>query len=323
MKTLQLGDQPADDWLLAYLRRRLQPQHLRQRLGVEAEGEQPVFGQGRHSFHLENWVSFRQLLRWGLKATLLYGVGQRNALRIQVTRHDIPLPKLPPAFDGYTILQISDPHFDANDRFPPALAERVRELEYDLCVLTGDFRYRTSGSLEPALAGLSMLRQQLRGPVFAVLGNHDSVRMVPAIEAMDIQLLLNESAQLQREGQSLYLAGVDDPHYFRADNLEAACRAIPEGACALLLAHSPEIFRQAAHAGFDAMLCGHTHGGQIRLPGGLALIFNANAPRRVCSGRWQHGPMQGYTSVGAGSSVVDVRFNCPPEVVLHRLVRLD
>lgn len=323
MKTVNLTDQPTDEWLMAYLRRRLQPQHLRQRLGIEAEGEQPVFGQGRSFFHLENWISFRKLLRWGLRATLLYGIGQRNALRIQVTHQDIHLPRLPPAFDGYTILHISDPHFDANEKFPPALAERVRGLEYDLCVLTGDFRYRTSGSPEPALAGLALLREQLRGPVYAVLGNHDSIRMVPAIEAMDIHLLLNESVALQRDDQSLYLAGVDDPHYFRADNLEAACRDIPDDACALLLAHSPEIFRQAAHAGFNAMFCGHTHGGQIRLPGGLALVFNANCPRRVCNGRWQHGPLQGYTSVGAGSSVVDVRFNCPPEVVLHRLVRAE
>lgn len=312
---------PAEDLLLAQLRRRLEPLHLRQRLGVEAEGEQPVFGQGRTFFHLENWVSLQQLLHWGLKAAMLYGIGRRNALRIGVTRHDIPLPRLPKAFDGYTILQISDPHFDANPEFPPALAERVRDLDYDLCVLTGDFRYRTSGPPEPALTGLAYLRQHLREPVYGVLGNHDSIRMVPAIEAMGIRLLLNESVELRRNGESLFLGGVDDPHYFRADNLETTCRNIPADACALLLAHSPEIFRQAAHAGFDAMFCGHTHGGQIRLPGGIALVFNANCPRRFCSGRWQHGRMRGYTSVGAGSSVVDVRFNCPPEVVLHRLLR--
>lgn len=321
VKILKLDAQHADEWLMAYLRRRLPLQHLRQRLGIEAEGEQPVIGHGRTLFHLENSETFSRLLRWALKATLLYDVGRRNALRIRVVHNEIELPRLPPAFDGYTILQISDPHFDANEAFPAALAERVRDLEYDLCVLTGDFRYRTAGPLEPALAGLARLRAQLRAPVYAVLGNHDSARMIPAIEAMGIQLLLNESAELRRNGQRLYLAGVDDPHYFRADNLEAACQDIPAGACALLLAHSPEIYRQASHAGFDAMLCGHTHGGQIRLPGGIALVFNANAPRRVCSGRWRHNGMQGYTSAGAGSSVLDVRFNCPPEVVLHRLVR--
>jgi predicted MPP superfamily phosphohydrolase len=320
MQSMRPADMSADDLLLAQLRRRLQPLHLRQRLGVESEGEQPVFGQGRTFFHLENWVSFREVLRWTLKATLLYDIGRRNALRIGVTRNEIRLPRLPRAFDGFTILQISDPHLDASEGFPHALAERVRDLDYDICVLTGDFRYRTSGPIEPALHGIARLRANLREPVYGILGNHDSIRMVPAIEDMAIRLLLNESIELRRGGESVYLAGVDDPHFFRADNLESTCRDIPGDACAVLLAHSPELFRQAAHAGFDLMLCGHTHGGQIRLPGGLALVFNAHCPRRFCSGCWQHAGMQGYTSVGAGSSVVDVRFNCPPEVVLHRLV---
>lgn len=312
---------PVEDLILAHLRRRMEPLHLRQRLGVESEGEQPVFGQGRSFFHLENWISFREALRWTLKATFLYGIGRRNALRIGITRNEIRLPRLPCAFDGFTILQISDPHLDANEDFAHTLAERVRDLEYDVCVLTGDFRYRTSGPVSAALSGLSRLRASLREEVYAILGNHDSIRMVPAIEDMGIRLLLNESIALSRGGDTLHLAGVDDPHFFRADNLESTCRNIPDDACAVLLAHSPEIFRQAAHCGFDVMLCGHTHGGQVRLPGGLALVFNANAPRRVCSGAWRHGAMHGYTSVGAGSSVVDVRFNCPPEVVLHRLVR--
>lgn len=312
---------PVDDLILAHLRRRMEPLHLRQRLGVESEGEQPVFGQGRSFFHLENWISFRQALHWTLKATFLYGIGRRNALRIGVTHNEIRLPRLPRTFDGFTILQISDPHLDANEDFAHVLAERVRDLEYDVCVLTGDFRYRTSGPSGAAIAGLNRLRASLREEVYAILGNHDSIRMVPAIEDMGIRLLLNESIALSRGTETLHLAGVDDPHFFRADNLENTCRNIPEDACAVLLAHSPEIFRQAAHCGFDVMLCGHTHGGQVRLPGGLALVFNANAPRRVCSGAWRHGPMHGYTSVGAGSSVVDVRFNCPPEVVLHRLVR--
>ena len=298
----------------------MEPLHLKQRLGVESEGEHPIFGQGRGAFRRFKWLSLQRVLTWSLKASFLYGVGRRNALRIGVTRNQIPLQRLPAAFNGFTILHISDPHFDSSEEFPAALADVVQDLDYDICVITGDFRYRTCGPLAPALAGTAKLLEQIKQPVYAVLGNHDSIRMLPDMEALGIQVLLNESISLTREDQSLYLAGVDDPHYFRCDNLEAACRDIPADACALLLAHSPEIFRQATHAGFDAMLCGHTHGGQIRLPGGLAVIYNANCPRRVCSGSWRHGNMQGYTSVGAGSSVVDVRFNCPPEVVLHRLI---
>ncbi len=133
-------------------------------------------------------------------------------------------------------------------------------------------------------------------------------------------MLLNEHVTIEHGGSRFYLAGIDDPHYFRTDNLDRTCDGIPEDAAlSILLAHSPEIYRQAAHSGFSLMLCGHTHGGQIRLPGGIPLYCNARCPRRLCSGAWQHHAMQGYTSLGAGSSIVDVRFNCLPEVVLHRI----
>jgi hypothetical protein len=81
------------------------------------------------------------------------------------------------------------------------------------------------------------------------------------------------------------------------------------------------MYRHAAYARFDAMLCGHTHGGQICLPGGIPLILNANAPRALCNGPWRYGRLQGYTSVGAGACIVDVRLNCPPEITLHTLRR--
>jgi predicted MPP superfamily phosphohydrolase len=310
-----------EDGELQRLQARLRPLHLRQRLGMESEGRHPAFGQGKGLLGLEKWLSFHDCVRWALKASLLYGIGRRNALNIQVTHNEVVIPRLPLAFDGYTLLQISDLHLDMNPDFPAALAATVAGLDYDVCVLTGDYRYRTFGPAEAALAGLAQVRRRLKGEVYAVLGNHDSIRMLPAIEDMGIRLLLNESVALRRDEARIHLAGIDDPHFFRVDNLEDACRDIPAEAISVLLAHSPEVYRQAAHAGFDLMLAGHTHGGQIRLPGGLALAFNADCPRRFCAGAWRHGTLQGYTSVGAGSSIVDVRLNCPPEVTLHRLRR--
>jgi uncharacterized protein len=67
------------------------------------------------------------------------------------------------------------------------------------------------------------------------------------------------------------------------------------------------------------MLCGHTHGGQVRLPGGIALKLNAVIPRRLGAGAWRHRELQGDTSTGVGTSIAPVRFNCPAEVTLHRL----
>jgi uncharacterized protein len=295
--------------------------HLRQRLGIEREHVTQIFGRGRNFFHIENWYSIHSLIRLALRLTGLYRRGQRNAAAIELRRHELALAHLPPAFDGYTILQLSDLHLDMRPDITEALIAQVRELDYDLCVLTGDFRALTYGPFAATIEALSRLRTVLKDPVYAILGNHDFIEMVPEMEALDIRLLLNEATYIERGGDRLYLAGIDDPHYYRVDNLEKAATEIPLGAASVLLAHSPEIFRQAAHAGFDLMLCGHTHGGQICLPGGLAPYYNAKAPRRVCRGAWQHHTMRGYTSNGCGSSVVDVRYNCPPEVTLHTLRR--
>lgn len=295
--------------------------HLEQRLGIESDRERLVFGQGRNFFHLENWYSIHGLIRHSLRLVGMHGRGRRNARRVQVRRNEISLPQLPGSFDGLTLLHLSDLHVDMDADFPGVLGECVRDLQYDVCVLTGDFRYLTAGPIEAAVAGMSRLRANLAEEVYGVLGNHDSIAMVPALEEMGIRMLLNESLALSRGGESIYLAGVDDPHYYRTDNFERACRGIPAGGLAILLAHSPEVYKQAAHAGFDIMLCGHTHGGQICLPGGIPLMLNAKCPRRVCRGAWRHHRLHGYTSAGAGSSIVDIRINSRPEVTLHRLRR--
>ncbi|HXH72651.1 MAG TPA: metallophosphoesterase, partial [Mariprofundaceae bacterium] len=221
--------------------------------------------------------------------------------------------------DGFTILQLSDLHLDMHDAIRESLLTRVRGLEYDLCVLTGDFRARTYGSYDAVLAGMAELKAELQGEVIGILGNHDFIEMVPGLEALGIRMLLNESVAIAHGGAELFVAGIDDPHYYQVDNLQKAAASIPPQATAILLSHSPEVYRQAAHSGFALMLCGHTHGGQICLPGGFALTYNIKAPRRLGKGAWRHQDMRGYTSVGCGSCVVDARFNCPPEITLHTL----
>jgi len=312
---------PADNDLRQLLATRTGHPYLRQRLGIEAEAEHRVFHKGRTLFHIENIDSLQGLIRLFSQMTLLHKRGRRNALNIELRHNSLSIPRLPTGFEGFTILQLSDLHLDMNEDFAPTLRERLQGLDYDLCVMTGDYRFLTHGPWDKAIAGLATIRPAISQPIYAILGNHDSLRMVPAIEALDIKLLLNESASLNRDGGTLYLAGIDDPHYFRTDNLDRASADIPVDAASLLLAHSPEIYRQATHAGFDVLLCGHTHGGQIRLPGGLALTYNAKCPRRICAGAWQHHQLQGYTSVGTGSSIIDLRYNCPPEITLHRLQR--
>jgi len=288
---------------------------------IEQEKESRVFGQGLGFFHIENWYSIHALIRMTLRATMLHGRGRRNALKLQLTENRIALPHLPDAFDGFRVLHLSDLHLDVNEHMAGVLIERIAGLEYDICVITGDFRAKTYGPYENALAAMKRVRAAMSAPVYAILGNHDSIEMVPGLEGMGIHVMLNESAVIERDGELIYLAGIDDPHYYKAHNLEKAADAIPEEAISILLSHSPETYRHAAHAGFDVFFCGHTHGGQICLPGGLPLMCNAKAPRSVCNGQWCFGSMQGYTSRGSGASVVDVRYNCPPEVTVHTLAK--
>lgn len=307
----------------AQLDQRVGRLHLWLRQGIQRDHVDQIFGRGRNFFHIENWYSIHSLIRLGLQLTGLYGRGRRNAANIQVRHHRVRLAALPPPFHGLRLLHLSDIHVDMEPQILQALIERVAATEHDLCVITGDFRARTHGDCAPTLEAMARLRPCLAAEVYGVLGNHDFVELVPGLEDLGIRILLNEALILERDGARLYLAGIDDPHYYRADNLEKAADGIPPGAPAILLSHSPEIYRHAAHAGFRLMLCGHTHGGQICLPGGIALTYNAACPRRLGLGPWRWGDLQGYTSAGAGSCVVPVRFNCPPEITVHHLDTAD
>ena len=310
-----------DEDILRKLEIRLGPLHARQRLGIERDHEAQVFGQGLTFFHLENSSGAEWIIRNVLKATGLYWRARQNAERILVKRNDMRFKTLPPLFEGFTILHISDLHVDMNEVAMNRLIELVGSMQYDVCVLTGDYRGRTFGPFQPALDGVARVGTHLKQPIYAVLGNHDTIQMVPGLEAMGIRVLLNECETIVRKDQRIYLAGIDDAHFFRVDNIEKAALSIPRGEFSILLSHTPEVYRQAAHANFDLMLSGHTHGGQICLPGSIPIKLEAVLPRRMGAGPWQYGDMTGYTSVGAGSSVVPVRLNCPPEITLHHLRR--
>jgi len=310
-----------DQDILRKLEERLGPLYASQRLGVETAQEAQIFGQSLLSFHIGNWYPVHSVIRNTLKLTGLYWRARRNTERILVKRNDVMFKELPPLFDGFTILHLSDMHVDMNEGAMRRMIELVDNMQYDLCVLTGDYRGKTFGPFAATLEGVARVRAHLKEPVYGVLGDHDTVQMVPGLEAMGIRMLLNECAMIVRGDQQIYLAGIDDAHHYRVDNIEKAALRIPHGEFSILLSHTPEIYRQAAHADFNLLLSGHTHGGQICLPGSTPIMLDAVLPRRMGAGAWQYHGMSGYTSVGAGSSVVPVRFNCSPEITLHCLRR--
>lgn len=304
---------------LTELELRLGRLYARQRLGIERDHEARIFGQGINFFHIETWYSVHSIIRAALKLTGLYWRGVQNAQRIQVKHNEIRFKTLPSQFDGFTVLHISDLHVEMNQGAMQRLIELLPGKHYDVCVLTGDYRATTFGSFDAALEGLARVRACINGTVYGVLGNYDTIQMVPGLEGMGIRMLLNECEAISRDDQCIYLAGIDDAHYYQVDNIEKAASEIPHDGFSILLSHTPEIYRQAAHAGFNLLLSGHTHGGQICLPGSIPITLDSVLPRHMGSGQWKYHQMTGYTSVGVGSSIVPVRINCPPEITLHHL----
>lgn len=303
----------------ARLEQRLGRLHARLRLGLEADHEAQVFGQGINYFHFENFSWSHFVIQFSLMLTGLYWRGRSNAANVTVKTNYISSKKIPACFDGFAILQLSDLHVELSLKAIERLQDILPNLSYDVCVLTGDYRAQTFGPFQATLDGMTSLCNQLKKPVYGVLGNHDTIRMVPALEDIGIRMLLNESVAVARNSDRIHISGIDDAHFYRADNLERARGDIPAEEFSILLSHTPEIYQQAAHAEFDLLLSGHTHGGQICLPGQMALSLDSVLPRRFGAGPWRYHDMQGYTSVGVGCSIVPARFNCPPEITIHYL----
>lgn len=255
-----------------------------------------------------------------LRLTPFYAWGRRNALELRRVDIEVSPPHLPAAFDGYRILQISDSHL-ANFPELAAAADRLLEgVEVDLLVVTGD----THGD-EDASAAVSadLLMQALQsarveGPRLAVLGNHDSAQMAIELEQRGFEVLINRSVVLQRGDARLRITGLDDVHSFYT---EAALTALHDhaGECRIALVHSAEVADYADEAGYSLYLSGHTHGGQICLPGGKPVFTELHRCRHGSVGLWHQGRMLGYTSSGLGVSVPPVRFNCRGEVTVITL----
>jgi hypothetical protein len=275
--------------------------------------------------HRRHWFFFEHLLDiFGifLRIIGLYSRGRRNALDIELSEQEVWFDGLPSAFDGYRIMQISDPHIDAMAELPSRIAEIARRTQVDLCALTGDYRYKVTGDSDILRDGLGQVISAVNSKdgTFAILGNHDSADMLPLLEDHGASVLINQTITLTRGDDAIHVTGVDDPHYYFTDAATDALESAP-GGFRIALVHSPELGPQASAAGYDFYLCGHTHGGQVCLPGGRAVFTHSGGFRAFSQGHWRTGRMQGYTSRGAGVSGLPVRFNCRGEITVFTLRR--
>jgi uncharacterized protein len=249
--------------------------------------------------------------------------------RVEVVRQEFFLKSLPPAFDGYTLAQVSD--FHLTTIMGPAhyenIAQQVNALEADCIVITGDFldsrEHSRIDMIPPSIRDL-----RARDGVYAILGNHDykfNVRaVIQAVGSVGVRMLVNEHTELKCQrgdsSETLYLAGVDDIIRKRQD-LDAALNGIREGSCVVLLAHEPDYADDVARDGRVALqLSGHTHGGQLRVPfaGEIRSVLPKLAKRYIM-GRYQIGDLQLYVNRGLGLAALPIRFNCLPEITLITL----
>jgi predicted MPP superfamily phosphohydrolase len=267
------------------------------------------------------WLLSAAAINASTRACGLYQRGYRQFLEPRLVEHETLLPKLPPALDGVALLHFSDLHADLDADLISGVLARIAGVAYDLAVFTGDFRNHMTGPHEAAVAAMRQLLAHVRAPAFAVLGNHDTLAMVPPLEAAGLRFLLNEHVVWTRGDAALVLAGVDDSRFFGAHDLARALAGAPPRAPRVLLAHAPSLYRAAAAHGVDLMLAGHTHGGQICLPGGFMVLTGEKCRRRYLRGAWRYGALRGYTSSGTGASGVPLRFNCPGEITRHVLRR--
>jgi len=289
---------------------------------VEKERSLGVDEGDEFAFHHLGWTLLFTLGACAMRCTGLWKRGRANACAVTLERQTIVYPDLPPALEGLEILHLSDFHFSSRDtRHQKAVLAALEGVKADLCLMTGDYRFGHYGStehvfpvMEKLLAGLN-----IRSGIFGVLGNHDSLAVIPGLEALGIRVLMNEGALVQPGETPVWIAGTDDPHKYRADSLALALDGAPENSFRIALVHAPESIPEAASLGVKLYLSGHTHGGQICLPWWGPIRLNARCAREYTVGRWRYGAMEGYTSPGLGNTDLAVRFGAPPLAVLFRL----
>lgn len=250
----------------------------------------------------------------------------------KVVRVEVSIQRLPEAFDGLTVVQLSDFHYGELCAIPIRKAvEIVKKIQPDMVVLTGDFitvpiwshllhdRTQAANDAEPCARMLREMNLPLG--MFAVLGNHDVNSdhrwITEIIEGNGIPVLSNRSVPIEKGGARFWLAGVDDVLEGKPD-LEAALRDVPKEETTILLAHEPDFADQAARYPINLQLSGHSHGGQIWLPG-IGAPWLPPLGREYPRGLRKIGNLTLYTNIGLGTIRLPVRLNCPPEITLLKL----
>jgi predicted MPP superfamily phosphohydrolase len=246
---------------------------------------------------------------------------------IEVTRHEVWFKNLPEEFDGLVVAHLSDLHMREYGARERRVLEKLAEAKPDVIAVTGDFTLEGSDPSAIRRFLEDLRKQKPAFGIWAVLGNHDhwyppaagdkAVRKF--FSDAGVALLVNEWGRIGKNLDTLTMVGVDDP-FTGSDNLGDALRGTQRTPFAILLTHSPQMFMKADLTKFDLVLTGHTHGGQVRLPG-LGPLWLPAGSEGYDSG-WFYGVnTQMYVTRGVGTSILPIRFLCRPEIALITLKR--
>ncbi|MBV9182377.1 MAG: metallophosphoesterase [Acidobacteria bacterium] len=301
---------------------------MKQRLEASAETLFPL-----NKLNRRNFLFATALAAGGV--TGLAGEGFAETHELKVVKLEIPLERLPRSFDGFTIAQLSDFHYELFTAKPISQAvEMVNRLAPDLVALTGDFvtsplfegprsLRKVAALAAPCAAILSKLRA--RYGVYAVLGNHDvasdSGRITRILADNEIPVLRNRAIALKRRADRIWLVGLDDAFIGRPD-LGEALKEVPADEATILLAHEPDFADEAVLLPIDLQLSGHSHGGQVWIPG-LGAPWLPPLARKYPRGLYRIRNLTLYTNIGIGTIHAPIRINCPPEITLIRLRALN
>jgi hypothetical protein len=236
---------------------------------------------------------------------------------LRVRKLSIALAQLPPSLEGLRIVQLSDFHCEpfTSLSFLTRAAQIASDLHPDLVALTGDFIDGRPGAIEGLAPVLGKIKS--RFGTFAINGNHDVRKAGTLVEKHlsqnGIHFLKNQSHALSIHDHPLHLAGTDS--LFGSLDIHRTLKEIPDKAFTILLAHEPDVADLAsASKKVDLQLSGHSHGGQIRLPG-LPPPYLPIGGKKYPRGLYRLGKTALFTSIGLGTTQFPLRFGCPPEVV--------
>ncbi len=262
-------------------------------------------------------------------ALVIWGIHDNSALQTNV--YTIVSKKLPDSFDGYRIAQVSDLHNAQMGKDNEKLIKMLKQNTPDVIAITGDVIDSRHTNIEVAL---DFAKKALEiAPCYYVAGNHESRieeydKFEQDLKDIGVVVLNDEQISLTKNGEKIELMGVLDPT-FETDDLsvdgenvvrQKLDKMIFDDKFTVLLAHRPELFEVYSSYDIDLVLSGHTHGGQVRLPflGSLAVPSQGFFPK-YDAGEYTNGKTKMIISRGIGNSMVPLRINNPPEIVLIEL----